>query len=57
MFDMREANDQFSSEDSNVRGFRYYMGDTDEGGAHMVRAVIEEINEDPEEEEEEEEHR
>lgn len=54
MFDMREANDQFSSEDSNVRGFRYYMGDTDEGGAHMVRAVIEEINEDPEEEEEEE---
>ena len=55
MFDMKEANDQFSSEDSNVRVFHYYMGDADEGADHMVRAVIEEINEDPGEEEEEEE--
>ena len=52
MFDMREANDQFSSEDSNVRVLQDYIGHTDEGENHMVRAVIEEINGDSMEEEE-----
>jgi len=31
VFDMREANDQFSSEDSNVRVLQDYIGHTDEG--------------------------
>ena len=54
MFDMREANDQFSSEDSNVRVLQEYIGHTDEGDNHMVRAVIEEINDDSMEEEHDE---
>ena len=51
---MREANDQFSSEDSSVRVLQYYIGDAEDGEDHVVRAVVEEINEEPVEEEQEE---